>query len=182
MGVKIMKKCKSCQSEIDDKATKCPNCQADQRGWFRKHPILTVMLVLFAFIIIGSGSSGNKNVSKNQNNNQSSTQENSKPSPVPMKITAREIADDFDANQVAAEEKWKDKLIEFSGKISNITDTGLSFSNIASKQFSMTQISCRIQDKAQLLPLKNGETVTVRGVVGNQAIGVIGINDCEVVE
>lgn len=58
-----MKKCKSCQSEIDVKATKCPHCQADQRGWFRKHPILTVIFVVVAIGIFGSASgsnSGNK--------------------------------------------------------------------------------------------------------------------------
>jgi hypothetical protein len=49
-----MKKCKSCQSEIDAKAKKCPHCQADQRGWFRRHPILTGILgLVVVFIIIG---------------------------------------------------------------------------------------------------------------------------------
>lgn len=57
-----MKKCKSCQKEIDIKATKCPFCQTDQRSWFRRHPILTgiVGLVLF-FIIIGALGSSGKN-------------------------------------------------------------------------------------------------------------------------
>lgn len=53
-----MKKCKSCQTEIDLKATKCPHCRADQRGWFKRHPILTVILVL---VVIGMfGSAGSK--------------------------------------------------------------------------------------------------------------------------
>lgn len=55
-----MKKCKSCQSEIDDKAKKCPKCQADQRNWFAKHKILTGVLVIILIVIISS-SSGNKN-------------------------------------------------------------------------------------------------------------------------
>jgi hypothetical protein len=54
----MTKKCKSCKTEIDAKATKCPNCQTDQRGWFRRHPILTGLLVLFAFGIIISVISG----------------------------------------------------------------------------------------------------------------------------
>lgn len=99
-----------------------------------------------------------------------------------MKITASELADDFDANQVAAEEKWKGKLVEFSAEISNITETGISFQNVASKDFSLTQISCRIKDKQQLLPLKNGQSVTVRGVVGEQTIGVIDVSQCEIVD
>lgn len=54
-----MKKCKSCQKEIDDKATKCPYCQTDQRSWFRRHPILTVLIALFVLpAVLNSLSSG----------------------------------------------------------------------------------------------------------------------------
>ena len=100
----------------------------------------------------------------------------------PTKIKAFELADDFDSNQVAAENKWKGKLVEFSSEITNITDTGLSFSKVSSKDFSMTQISCRISDKQQLLTVKNGQTVTVRGTVGGQTIGVIDVSSCEIVQ
>jgi len=53
-----LKKCKSCQKEIDDKAIKCPYCQTDQRSWFRKHPILTLLIAFFVLpILIGIFSS-----------------------------------------------------------------------------------------------------------------------------
>ena len=38
--------CKYCQSEIDQKATRCPKCQGDLRNWISRHPILTILLVL----------------------------------------------------------------------------------------------------------------------------------------
>ena len=66
-------------------------------------------------------------------------------------------------------------------KISNITDSGISFSNIATKDFSLTQISCKVEDKSQLLNIKNGQTVTVRGVVDTQTIGVIDVKQCEII-
>jgi hypothetical protein len=101
---------------------------------------------------------------------------------VPQKIKASELADDFDANQVAAEAKWKGKLVEFSSEITNITDSGLSFAKASSKDFSFTQIGCRISDKQQLLSVKNGQVVTVRGTVGDQTMGVIDISDCSIVQ
>lgn len=58
-----MKKCKACKMEIDSKATKCPHCQADQRGWFGRHPILTVIIVLFVIGLIGSASKGGSSTS-----------------------------------------------------------------------------------------------------------------------
>lgn len=174
-----MKKCKSCQSEIDSKATKCPHCQADQRGWFRKHPFLTVVLVIILVGAISSGS-GNKNTSTTSNGKTAQTE--TKVAPTPMAITARQLADDFDDNQVSAEAKWDGKLVEFSAKISNITDRGLSFSSVASKEFSMAQISCQVTDKQQIMSLTNGQTIKVRGVIGKQMIGVIDMTNCEVVQ
>ncbi|MCX6730806.1 MAG: Ltp family lipoprotein [Candidatus Roizmanbacteria bacterium] len=60
-----MKKCKSCQTEIDAKATKCPHCQTDQRGWVKRHPFLTIILGLVIFFIIGSNSSKNTTPTSN---------------------------------------------------------------------------------------------------------------------
>lgn len=169
-----MKKCKACKSEIDKKATKCPKCGADQRIWFARHPILTVILAVIVIAIIGGSKGGNKSSNKGSSS--------PTPAPVAEKINVRNLADDFDENQVSAEAKWNGKFVEFSAKITNITDSGISFADVATKDFSMAQISCHITDKQQLMSLKNGQTVTVRGNVGKQTIGVIDFNDCEVVK
>jgi len=75
-----MKKCKSCQSEIDSKAKKCPHCQADQRNWFARHPIITGILALIV-IFGGIGALANSNSSNTSSqsasgstNTQTSTQ------------------------------------------------------------------------------------------------------------
>lgn len=57
-GVKFMKKCKSCQKEIDGKAKKCPYCQTDLRNWFLRHPILTVIFALIVISILNGPKSG----------------------------------------------------------------------------------------------------------------------------
>lgn len=136
---------------------------------------------LIVIIVIGVVSSAGKSGSSQNSESTGTTQEKQQVQE-PTLIKAQELADDFDANQVAAESKWKGKLVQFSAEITNITDTGLSFSNVASKEFSMAQISCKITDKQQLLSLKNGQTVTVKGIVGNQTIGVIDVSDCSVVQ
>ncbi len=146
-----------------------------------KKKVLIGVVVIILGLIVVSAIGGSKDKTT-QTTTKTEVNTETQATPKPEKITARELADDFDGNQVAAEAKWKDKLVEFSAQISNITDTGLSFTDIASKQFSMSQISCKIQDKQQLLPLKNGQTVTVKGTVGSQTIGVIDLKNCEVVK
>ncbi len=142
-----------------------------------------IFLIIIVIGIIGAAAGGKKssNSGSDANSNQP-VQEAKQQVQESMVIKASELADDFDSNQVAAESKWKGKLVQFTAEITNITQYGLSFSKVASKQFSMTQISCKVTDKQQLLALKNGQTVTVKGVVGGQTIGVIDVSDCLVVQ
>lgn len=48
------KKCKYCQTDMPFKATICPNCKKDQRNRFRKHPILTLILIIVIIWIVGA--------------------------------------------------------------------------------------------------------------------------------
>ena len=50
---KKLTNCKTCGSEISKGAKCCPNCGSDNRKFYAKHKILTV-LVLMALFIIGS--------------------------------------------------------------------------------------------------------------------------------
>ena len=56
----MKKQCKACKSEIDAKATKCPKCGADQRIWFARHPIWTVILALMLIGIVSSAANSGK--------------------------------------------------------------------------------------------------------------------------
>lgn len=146
-----------------------------------------VFVVLIAIGAIAGGRSKDSNtesVSDTEKSTSADTAETTRPEikPTPIVISADELADSFDANQVAAEKEWAGKYVQFTAEVTNITDSGLSFQNLGSKEFTLTQISCRVSNKEQLLSLKNGQMVTARGVVGKQTIGVIDIKDCEVVE
>ena len=68
-----MKKCKSCQTDISEKANKCPNCKADQRNFFLKHKILSIIAVLIVLGVIGSLGSGAKKVGSNDNSQTNKT-------------------------------------------------------------------------------------------------------------
>lgn len=97
-----MKKCKSCQSEIDDKAKKCPKCQADQRNWFAKHKILTGILVIILIGII-SGMGGSKNTTTNSST--SSTTSNSKQEQKTYKIGEVINTGTFEITTISADQK-----------------------------------------------------------------------------
>lgn len=188
------RQCPQCKETIMKDAKKCKHCGADLRNWFARHKIVTGLLVLFAVGIVMSSTAKSKPTStqppiaKSVETTTSESQKAEKeqptavPTEAPLKVSVKEIGDDFESNQVAAESKWGGKLVEFKAEISNITDSGISFHNVTSKEFSFAQISCDIVDRDQLLTLKKGQMVTVRGVVGKQTLGVIDVNECQVVQ
>lgn len=53
------KKCKQCQSDISNKAKRCPNCKADQRAWLNRHPIIVLGLLFLVFVVFSVGISSN---------------------------------------------------------------------------------------------------------------------------
>ncbi len=72
-----IKKCKSCQTEIDAKASKCRHCRADQRGWIKRHPILSVTLGLILLGSVISAFGGNTSNNSTSGATNSTTQANS---------------------------------------------------------------------------------------------------------
>lgn len=69
-------KCKSCGKEVAKGSKSCPSCGRDNRNFFRKHKILTGILILgllFAFAgAMGSGNDSNT-VANNETNNSETT-------------------------------------------------------------------------------------------------------------
>lgn len=181
-----MKKCKSCKSEIDSKATKCPKCGTDQRGWFRRHPILTGLLVLFIIGVIGAATSGNKNGTSSQTANNNQPQATQTPQQ-PTVVDATALIADFDKNKLAANDKYKDKLIQTTGYIKNISNdvTGkyfLSLNPSNDQYYFGTSIACYFNDKSALTSLSNGQSVTVQGTMQEMTLGIVPMNDCKVVK
>lgn len=121
-----MKKCKSCQTEIDPKATKCPHCRADQRGWFKRHPIITGILVIFVlFILVKPSGNSNNSINSTTSNdeiNSSSKSETtessaSSESPVPAEYKSALIKATMYANTMHMSKKGVyDQLVSAYGE------------------------------------------------------------------
>jgi TM2 domain-containing membrane protein YozV len=152
------------------------------KSWASEYQAVVVVIVILFIGFIGvaaGGGSGGSGSGGSGNNTATSTPT---PAPTPMVVDTNAFADEFDANKVVATDKYKGKLVQLTATISNISDMQISFYNVASKEFSDTQISCNVTDKSQVLSVKNGQSVTVKGTVGSQTFGIIDLNDCSVVK
>lgn len=160
-----MKKCKHCQSEIDDKAKICPNCKKKQGGVGKT--ILIVVGVIVALGIIGNmlpddeatGESGSKTVDNTE-------------STAPIEYTEVNLKDMFDAldsNALKAEKEYQDAYIKFTGVINNIDSDGDYISVKAiGDDWGFDSVQCYVTDESQLdiiLEKSVGDTVTVSGKI-----------------
>lgn len=180
-----MKKCKHCQKEIDSKAKKCPFCQSDLRSWFARHPILTVILALFVLSVFGSAMGGSKTTSTTQKTT-GKTETAVEPTKVEaLKVDALSFVTEFDKNQLKAEETYKDKWVELTAVIKNISEdiTGSPFLSLEPQNGKMfgTSIQCLFKDKSSLTSVENGNTATVQGKVSSQSLGIIVLKECSLV-
>src|SRR5437763_17098281 len=100
-----MKKCKSCQTEIDQKATRCPHCQTDQRNWFARHKIITgILIIIIVFGVLGAvgSKSGTSTPTATDTANTTNTQ-TAQPTTAPMVVDATALVGEYDKNKLSAQ-------------------------------------------------------------------------------
>jgi hypothetical protein len=181
-----MKQCKACKSEIDAKATKCAKCGADQRNWFRKHPILTVILALFVIGMIGSAN-GSKSTTTTQSGNSENPQVTQQPAETVSAIDAKVLVAEYDKNKLAAQDKYTGKLVKTTAYIKNISSDilgsyFLSLNPSSDQYYFGTSIQCYFANKDQLTSLENGQMITVQGKMQDMSIGIVQMKECSVVK
>lgn len=103
----------------------------------------------------------------------------------PIMLNLSDIGRDYHNNKVMAQNKWDGQYVQFTAPVLNISD-GWS----ASVSFNMppdliSQIVCYVGDEQKLARpgLINGAKATVRGtLVGDQTMGVVRMNNCEIID
>ena len=194
-----MKTCEKCGNQIDDKAVMCVHCGCrvkKKKPIFKKWWFWTIIAVLVIGIIGGSsGGSGddttdgtqtgttsettqNTEAEKEQirddvqNGTTSSTTQNTDPEKEQNSyevVDLQAMIDELDANAMRAEEKYQNKYIEVTGKISNIDSDGSYISiDPVGDDFNLTGVLCYIKNgdqKAKIMEKSKGDTITIKGKV-----------------
>ena len=109
------------------------------------------------------------------------------PTPIPViSITIQELKEKYDANQIVADNRYEGQILEVTGGgVENITRDlfGKPYVSLnTGATFEFWSMTCRFQDEAQILQLRRGETVKIRGKNSGMSFGIVGFDDCEVIE
>jgi len=158
------------------------NTENAQKNWFQRHKILSGILgIILFFVIVGSFS--NKDGSSS---NPSTTQtQNTTPAEPPIETTAIALYDEFEENQVAAEQKYKGKTIIVSGTIDSIGTDILNtpYVSLRSSNEFITAVQCMFDrsDSDTLVSLKKDQKIKLSGTSPSKLLQVI-MRNCQVVQ
>ena len=103
---------------------------------------------------------------------------------IKYRVTAQKLLDEYDANEVAANMKYKGNLIAVTGYVQSInTDvfTDEPYVSLApSQDWTLITVDCyfHISQQAQLARLKKGERITIVGVCHGELILSVELEEC----
>lgn len=173
------KKCPKCQEEISKNAKKCKHCGSDLRNWFLRHKIISVVLIFFVLVIIGGSSDENNNqTNTNVQNNLKQEQEE-----VTVEVTAIKLSEEYDANKVAADAKYKDKRLKVTGIIDSIgkdilDDPYVTLEGMPNRLFGVQCMFSKSKEQ-ELINLKKGQEITLTGKMSGEMIGNVVLRECD---
>lgn len=182
--------CRECGNQVSDQAPTCPKCgapiaavpapqvrvvqasQPKKKGMGCAGLIGIGVIVVIVLSAIGSQSQ------------KAETQKNVNAAPE-LSVTAKEIIGAYEANEVAADQKYKGKIVQVSGIADSIGKDLLDDPYVTvgtGKDFELRQVQCFVEKSGEsaLASLRPKQKVTVKGKVKG-LFGNIGLSDCVVV-
>ncbi len=95
-------------------------------------------------------------------------------------VSAHEIIEEYDNNEIAADKKYKGKYITISGKIESIGKDILNdpFAILESGNYNWNGIQCMFKDENDLIPFSKGNDIVVRCKVSGKSLGSVLVREC----
>lgn len=148
--------------------------------------ILIAVVVVLGIIGAAAGSKGSQSGSSSQSNSQT-TGTTPTEKPAPIVVSATTLVGEYDKNKLSAQDKYSGKLVQTTGYIKNISNdiTGkyyLSLNPNNDQYYFGTTIACYFNEKGDLTTLSNGQSVTVVGTMKDMTLGIVNMQDCQLVK
>lgn len=154
--------------------------ETPKKKWYLKKRMFVVYTIL-ALLFIGTIGSTKNSSGASTGNTQEAVPETA------LIVTASKLTSDYKDNEVAADAKYKDKLLEISGTVDTIGKDILDTPYIAFQTDNQYEIIDRVQcmfgkdDIATLSQVTKGQKITLRGT-GAGKLGNIEVKGCKIVK
>ena len=173
-----------------------------KKAWYKRWWVITLGVIILIAIIANSGKDNSgKQTSSDQSqpaaqeatsNTQPANNNAPAPAPAPVEpakatpdvtVTSAVIAKDYSENEVAADAKYKGKLIEISGKIYGV-DNGITDNEmivrLSDAQYDINDPTCNMKasEHDKVVAFKKGQAVTLIGTGDSATLGSPQLKDC----
>jgi hypothetical protein len=136
---------------------------------------LKIFLIIVLLAIAGSLASKNSPTQTPSTSNNAPV-ENVQKTPE-LTVTAIKLSEDYKANEVSADAKYKGKFIEVSGVIDNIAKDIMDtpYVTLKTDTYSIVGVQCMFEKESepQLATLSKGKSITLQGEVSGKMMNVI---------
>lgn len=156
-----------------------------QQWWF-----WVIIVILGLAVIVNMGSSENENKIASSNTTESNTvQTSSEPAPEEiMEVDYTVLYQEYQDNAIAADAKYKGKILKLTGEVYNIDreilgNTYITFNIGGQYSIKNVRITFKKSEESKVAQLKKGQKVTIKGkCTGTLVSTTVALNDCEIIE
>ena len=109
--------------------------------------------------------------------------EATEPETAAIEVTAKEMLQEYDDNEVKADEKYRDKLVTVTGKINDVGKDILDEAYVSvgtGSEYEFITVQCYFSDEEELKKvsdLNKGDDITLTGTCDGMSINIL-LNDC----
>ena len=108
---------------------------------------------------------------------------------LPIRVSVAKITSDYEANEVAADDKYKDKIVEITGFVKSIQEASLGEMDVlmgplvgGKSEVEDVQAFFGTTFKSKLVRLKRGQKITIHCKVSGLMLDIVVANDCRIVK
>jgi hypothetical protein len=101
----------------------------------------------------------------------------------PITISSKDLTKTFEENELAANEKYNDKILAVSGKVENIAETMGNITVSLQGHNAVLSVMCNFEEseKPSVTKVKKGQQVTLIGKGDGMTMGLyVGLQGCKV--
>lgn len=183
--------CKVCGGEVAKNARMCPHCGTRNPGMTTQQTVgIIVAVIICSFIvclpILTEGSKPNSAPESSNAGSTVSAPKQEEPKEEVIAIAATDLGDAYRANQVNADNLYKDKTLSITGTVTNIGKDALSDAPCVSlssgSPYNLQPVQCFFpkseENSAAIAALQNGQEITIVGKCQGISLVNLQISKC----
>lgn len=159
-----------------------------KKPWYKKWWVITIAVLAVLYAIGSGGDEDTKTADDNQSEPKAAVEEAKKPvepekTTPDILVTSANLSKEYSENEVAADQKYKDKLVEISGKITSVDndtfDDGMIV-RLSDGKYDVNNAWCYMKEseRDKVLAFKKGQQVTLIGKGDSATLGSPVLKDC----